>query len=126
MRFLSIKIILLAIAFFSSAFRQDDRHWLPRFDIGFAQRSAVLYGSEKNTLKEVGFRMHNIPDSKVVIEGSKSRNRIENIRNHARVNAVLEYLTDTEQTDRARFLVKYDGAANANTVICRMPYDGEE
>lgn len=114
-------IALLALPKYGVA-QIDHSHWLPTFYIKFLLGSSKLSDSAKRELSRVSERMLNMPTFKVVIEGKRSKNKSDQLRNRARVNAALNYLLDSGNTDRVRFMVKYEGYAPSGQVVIRMPY----
>jgi outer membrane protein OmpA-like peptidoglycan-associated protein len=92
----------------------------------FAQGSSKITPSMEAQLATLAAQMQANPDCKVVVMGNAGGSKVAQQRSWDRVNAVIEYLSEKSQIDRARFIFQYEGQAGENSVNYRSANPGEE
>jgi OOP family OmpA-OmpF porin len=95
--------------------------------IGFGNNSAKLNPSAQAQLATLAAQMNANPTCKVVVTGNAGNSKLQQQRSWDRVNAVIEYMSETQQISRDRFIFQYTGAAgDVNSVMYRSAMQGEE
>ena len=104
----------------------QDSGWLNPGFVDFAQGSSRLTDEACGKLLKLGEQMQANPDFKVIIEGNCISTLPSRRLSWIRVNAVIQYLVDTENIDRSRFIFKYQSKGWLNAVFFREPDMGDE
>ncbi len=94
--------------------------------IMFASGSSRISPSMQAQLSNLAAQMQADPTCKVVVMGSAGGSKVAQQRSWDRVNAVIEYMSETHNVDRNRFIFQYEGAAADNSVNYRSANEGEE
>jgi len=95
--------------------------------ISFGNNSAKLNASAQAQLATLAAQMNANPTCKVVVTGNAGNSKLQQQRSWDRVNAVIEYMSETQQISRDRFIFQYTGAAgDVNSVMYRSAMAGEE
>ncbi len=95
--------------------------------IGFGNNSAKLNASSQAQLSTLAAQMNANPTCKVVVTGNAGNSKLQQQRSWDRVNAVIQYMSETQQISRDRFIFQYTGAAgDVNSVMYRSAMQGEE
>jgi hypothetical protein len=117
-------LTILTIVYAGIASSQHSEWPLQRGVMAFAPGSIKLDASVKQALQTLTVSMNANPTFRVVIEGSICKSVREAQLSWDRVNAVIEYMSDS--VDRSRFISKYKGTSPSNFIYYRVPYDYEE
>ncbi len=95
--------------------------------ICFKSNSAKLSEEAKNQLANLAAQMKAAPTCKVVVTGNAGNSKVQQQRSWDRVNAVIEYLSETQQISRDQFIFQYQGGTgDVNCVMYRSAMPGEE
>jgi len=94
--------------------------------ISFAGNTARLSGANQQQLTVLATQMQANPTCRVVISGAGNQSKVQQQRSWDRVNAVIEYMTETHKIDRNRFIFQYGQTGDANSVMYRSALTGEE
>lgn len=100
---------------------------LPAGSICFKANSAKLSSDAQNQLANLAAMMKSAPTCKVVVMGNAGNSKLQQQRSWDRVNAVIEYLSETQQISRDQFIFQYQGGTgDVNCVMYRTAMAGEE
>jgi hypothetical protein len=81
----------------------------------------------QSQLANLAAQMQAQPTCKVVVMGNGGGSKVAQQRSWDRVNAVIEYMSETNNIDRSRFIFQYDqGNGAENSVNYRSANVGEE
>jgi len=95
--------------------------------ISFKSNSARLSSDVQNQLAVLGAQMKADPTCKVVVIGNAGHSKLQQQRSWDRVNAVINYMSETQQVSRDRFIFQYQGGTgDINSVMYRPAMPGEE
>jgi outer membrane protein OmpA-like peptidoglycan-associated protein len=94
--------------------------------IVFGSGSSRITPAMQSQLANLAAQMQAQPTCKVVVMGSAGGSKVAQQRSWDRVNAVIEYMSETNNIDRSRFIFQYEGAASENSVNYRSANVGEE
>jgi outer membrane protein OmpA-like peptidoglycan-associated protein len=95
--------------------------------VTFAGNNARLSNDAKSLLASVAARMRNNPECHVVVIGYCASSKAEQQRSWDRVNAVINYLVESEGISGDRFIFQYgQEGGDCNTVDLRAAAAGEE
>lgn len=95
--------------------------------ICFKANSAKLSSDASNQLANLAAQMKANPTCKVVVLGNAGSSKLQQQRSWDRVNAVIEYLSETQQISRDQFIFQYQGGTgDVNCVMFRSAMPGEE
>jgi len=95
--------------------------------ICFKSNSASLSSDAQNQLANLAAQMKANPTCKVVVIGNAGNSKLQQQRSWDRVNAVIEYLSETQQISRDQFIFQYQGGTgDVNCVMYRSAMPGEE
>lgn len=95
--------------------------------ISFANNSAKINATSQAQLATLAAQMNANPTCKVVVTGNAGNSKLQQQRSWDRVNSVIEYMSETQQISRDRFIFQYTGAAgDVNSVMYRAAMTGEE
>jgi hypothetical protein len=95
--------------------------------ICFKANSAKLSAEAQNQLANLAAQMKAAPTCKVVVMGNAGSSKVQQQRSWDRVNAVIEYLSETQQISRDQFIFQYQGGTgDVNCVMYRSAMPGEE
>ncbi len=95
--------------------------------ICFKGNSAKLSSDAQNQLANLAAQMKTAPTCKVVVMGNAGNSKVQQQRSWDRVNAVIEYLSETQQISRDQFIFQYQGGTgDVNCVMFRSAMPGEE
>jgi hypothetical protein len=95
--------------------------------ICFKANSASLSQDGMNQLANLAAQMKAAPTCKVVVLGNAGNSKVQQQRSWDRVNAVIEYLSETQQISRDQFIFQYQGGTgDVNCVMFRSAMPGEE
>lgn len=95
--------------------------------ICFKANSAKLSQDAMNQLANLSAQMKAAPTCKVVVLGNAGNSKVQQQRSWDRVNAVIEYLSETQQISRDQFIFQYQGGTgDVNCVMFRSAMAGEE
>src|SRR5690606_37035994 len=95
--------------------------------ICFKSNSARLSNDAQNQLATLAAQMKASPTCKVVVMGNSGNSKLQQQRSWDRVNAVIEYLSETQQISRDQFIFQYQGGTgDVNCVMYRSAMPGEE
>jgi len=93
----------------------------------FKANSAKLSSDANNQLANLAAQMKAMPTCKVVVMGNAGSSKVQQQRSWDRVNAVIEYMSETQQISRDQFIFQYTGGTgDANCVMFRSAMPGEE
>jgi OOP family OmpA-OmpF porin len=93
----------------------------------FKSNSAMLSQDAKNQLANLSAQMKANPTCKVVVMGNAGSSKVQQQRSWDRVNAIIEYLSETQQISRDQFIFQYQGGTgDVNCVMYRSAMPGEE
>jgi OmpA-OmpF porin, OOP family len=93
----------------------------------FKANSAKLSQDGMNQLANLAAQMKSMPQCKVVVLGNAGNSKVQQQRSWDRVNAVIEYLSETQQISRDQFIFQYQGGTgDVNCVMFRSAMPGEE
>lgn len=92
----------------------------------FTGSSAKIAQSAQAQLSALAAQMQANPECKVVIIGAGNGSKIQQQRSWDRVNAIIEYMSETHGIDRNRFIFQYGQAGDPNSVMYRSALPGEE
>lgn len=93
----------------------------------FKANSAKLSSDASNQLANLAAQMKAAPTCKVVVMGNAGSSKVQQQRSWDRVNAVIEYMSETQQISRDQFIFQYTGGTgDANCVMFRSAMPGEE
>lgn len=92
----------------------------------FTGSSAKIAQSAQAQLSSLAAQMQANPECKVVIIGAGNGSKIQQQRSWDRVNAIIEYMSETHGIDRNRFIFQYGQAGDPNSVMYRSALPGEE
>lgn len=94
--------------------------------INFSSNSARLSANAQSQLANLAAQMKANPTCKVVVMGNAGSSKVQQQRSWDRVNAVIEYLSETQSINRNNFIFQYSGATgDVNSVMYRSANDGE-
>lgn len=93
--------------------------------INFAKNSASLSAAAKSQLATLAAQMNQDPNCLVIIEGNTDDTKINRQRSWDRVNAIINYMADELQISRSRFIFRYEGTGDKNSVNFRPAAPGE-
>lgn len=93
--------------------------------INFSNKSSALSTTAKGQLANLAAQLNADPNCKVVIEGNSGTPKVERQLAWDRVNNIIDYLADNLQVNRSRFIFKYEGNGDKNSVNFRAAYPGE-
>jgi len=92
----------------------------------FKSNSAALSSDAKNQLGNLAAQMKASPTCKVVVMGNAGSSKLQQQRSWDRVNAVITYLSETQQISRDQFIFQYQGGTgDVNCVMFRTSMPGE-
>jgi len=95
--------------------------------ISFRAGSNVLSSDAKAVLASVAARMRNNPECRVVVIGYCASNKREQQMSWDHVNAVINYMVESEGISADRFIFTYgQEGGDCNTVDLRAAAEGEE
>lgn len=95
--------------------------------ICFKANSARLASSDENQLAGLAAQMKADPTCKVVVMGNAGHSKLQQQRSWDRVNAVINYMSETQQISRDRFIFQYKGGTgDINCIMYRSAMPGEE
>jgi outer membrane protein OmpA-like peptidoglycan-associated protein len=95
--------------------------------ICFKANSAKLSSDANNQLANLAAQMKANPTCKVVVLGNAGDSKVQQQRSWDRVNAVINYMSETQQVSRDMFIFQYTGGTgDANCVMFRTAMPGEE
>ncbi|NOT51011.1 MAG: OmpA family protein [Chitinophagaceae bacterium] len=95
--------------------------------VSFKVNSTVLSADAKAVLATVAAKMRNNPGCKVVVVGYCSSNKKEQQLSWDHVNAVINYMVDSEGISSDRFIFNYmQEGGDCNTVDLRAAGEGED
>lgn len=93
----------------------------------FSSNSARLSPAAQSQLANLAAQMNANPSCKVVVMGNAGASKVQQQRAWDRVNNVIEYMTETQNISRDRFIFQYSGATgDINSVMYRSANEGEE
>jgi len=93
----------------------------------FKANSAKLSSDATNQLANLAAQMKANPTCKVVVMGNAGSSKVQQQRSWDRVNAVIEYMSETQQISRDQFIFQYTGGTgDVNCVMFRSAMQGEE
>jgi hypothetical protein len=93
----------------------------------FKANSAKLGSEATSQLANLAAQMKANPTCKVVVLGNAGSSKLQQQRSWDRVNAVIEYMSETQQISRDQFIFQYQGGTgDANCVMFRSAMSGEE
>jgi OOP family OmpA-OmpF porin len=93
----------------------------------FKSNSAKLSSDNMNQLANLAAQMKTAPTCKVVVMGNAGASKVQQQRSWDRVNAVINYMSETQQISRDQFIFQYNGGTgDANCVMFRTAMPGEE
>ncbi len=93
----------------------------------FKGNSAKLSSEAQNQLANLAAQMKTAPTCKVVVMGNAGNSKVQQQRSWDRVNAVIEYLSETQQISRDQFIFQYQGGTgDVNCIMYRSAMPGEE
>jgi outer membrane protein OmpA-like peptidoglycan-associated protein len=95
-------------------------------NVTFAPGSYTINTTAESLLNTLADKMRANPDCKVVVVGGAGGTKFDQQLSWDHVNSVIEYMSEHQNIDRARFIFNYEGVAPENQVICRGAYEGEE
>lgn len=93
--------------------------------ISYSGKSITLSNSAKGQLANLAAQLNADPTCKVVIEGNSGENKVERQLAWDRVDAIINYMSDNLQVNRNRFIFKYQGGGDKNSVNFRAAYPNE-
>jgi outer membrane protein OmpA-like peptidoglycan-associated protein len=94
--------------------------------IMFAPGSSRITPAMQSQLANLAAQMQADPTCRVVVMGNAGGSKVAQQRSWDRVNAVIEYMSETHNIDRNRFIFQYEGSASENSVNYRSAREGEE
>jgi len=95
--------------------------------ICFKANSAKLSNDATTQLANLAAQMKANPTCKVVVLGNAGSSKVQQQRSWDRVNAVINYMSETQQVSRDMFIFQYTGGTgDANCVMFRTAMPGEE
>jgi outer membrane protein OmpA-like peptidoglycan-associated protein len=96
--------------------------------VTFSNNSAAISNDAKGLLASVAARMRNSPECRVVVTGYIcASNKAEQQRSWDRVNAVINYMVETEGISQERFIFQYgQSGGDCNSVDLRAAGTAEE
>lgn len=94
--------------------------------ISFDANSSRIRPSAQTQLTTLAAQMQANPTCKVVVTGAGAGSKIQQQRSWDRVNAIIEYMSETHSIDRNRFIFQYGQAGDASSVMYRSAMAGEE
>lgn len=94
--------------------------------IMFSGSSSRISSGAQGQLSSLAAQMNANPTCKVVITGAGNESKIQQQRSWDRVNAIIEYMSETHGIDRNRFIFQYGQAGDPNSVLYRAALPGEE
>jgi len=95
--------------------------------VSFSPNSRTLSNDAKAVLASVAARMRNNPECRVVVIGYCSSNKREQQMSWDHVNAVINYMVESEGISADRFIFNYgQEGGDCNTVDLRAAAEGEE
>lgn len=93
----------------------------------FGATSTKLTNDQKNVLANLAAQMKANPTCKVVVVGNQGNSKLQQQRSWERVNAVIKYMTETQNINRSQFIFQYQGTTgDVNCVMFRSAQPGEE
>lgn len=93
----------------------------------FSSNSARLGSDDQNQLAGLAAQMKADPTCKVVVMGNAGHSKLQQQRSWDRVNAVISYMSETQQISRDRFIFQYQGGTgDVNCIMYRAAMPGEE
>lgn len=93
----------------------------------FSANSANLSAEHKNILANLAAQMKASPTCKVVVIGNQGNSKLQQQRSWEKVNAVIKYMTETQNINRNQFIFQYQGTSgDVNCVMFRAAQPGEE
>jgi len=93
----------------------------------FKANSAKLSSDATNQLANLAAQMKANPTCKVAVIGNAGSSKLQQQRSWDRVNAVINYMSETQQISRDQFIFQYaGGTGDANCVMFRSAMPGEE
>lgn len=98
---------------------------IPSGSVSFSRNSATLSGTAKSQLANLAAQMNQDPNCMVIIEGNTDDTKINRQRSWDRVNAIINYMADELQINRSRFIFRYEGRGDNNSVNFRAAAPGE-
>lgn len=93
--------------------------------VSFTGRTAKIAQAAQSQLAVLAAQMQANPDCKVVITGSGNKNKVQQQLSWDRVNAVIDYMSNTHGIDRNRFIFHYGQPGDPNSVMYRSAVPGE-
>lgn len=95
--------------------------------VNFKSNSARLSADNQNQLAVLAAQMKADPTCKVVVMGNAGHSKLQQQRSWDRVNSVINYMSETQQISRDRFIFQYQGGTgDINSVMYRSAMPGEE
>ena len=96
-------------------------------DHGTAQTPlpSSLSSTAKSQLATLAQQMNQDPNCLVIIEGNTDDTKINRQRSWDRVNVIINYMADELQINRSRFIFRYEGMGDKNSVNFRAAAPGE-
>ena len=93
----------------------------------FDGSSTRLSSASQAQLANLAAQMNANPTCKVVVMGNAGSSKVQQQRAWDRVNNVIEYMTETQNVSRDRFIFQYSGSTgDVNSVTYRSANEGEE
>ncbi|MCB9064574.1 MAG: hypothetical protein H6551_05445 [Chitinophagales bacterium] len=92
----------------------------------FSGSATKISPAAQGQLSGLAAQMGAAPTCKVVITGAGNQSKIQQQRSWDRVNAIIQYMSETHGIDRNRFIFQYGQAGDPNSVMYRAALPGEE
>lgn len=92
----------------------------------FDPGSCRLSSGAQQTLNGLAEQMRGEPACRVVVMGNAGGNKRSQQLSWARIYAVIEYMSDSKNIDRGRFVFAYDQSASENGIVLRAAEPGDD
>ena len=94
--------------------------------IAFKAETYALSERTKSQLDDLAKLMRNRPQCRVIVMGTQGGTKFSQQLSWDRVNAVIEYMSETNNIDRRNFIFRYEGQAGKDDVDCSFAAADED
>lgn len=94
--------------------------------IGFEPRSRTFTAASKSSLPQIADQIKQNPGKRIVIAGNAGGNKYDQQLSWEHIDAVIQYLSESQNIDRNTFIVQLQGPSRTDEVTLRAAAPGED